>query len=359
MVTNPTAARRLADRVLELFLVLPQREQLRIFAPIAGFVGDTSPELQPEVSTAADRRAIMEAFEEISRKHGLPRGQPPNADHLRKARRTMPDTPTLHQINEAFGSLRTAQAVYAGERTTPVPRTLKQRAIWKRAAGTARRWEDYLIGVRIWLDSNPESLFRWSYDDFARAWNAALESSSNPDDPSAKRLVQGHAIQCALHMGWEEIVEAARLLPRLTLPPQPAPPRRIPRLPADHRLMGLNEIATLLGVSTSKTTRLAADPTFPRPAATFGAGRVWLAIDIEDVHHGRESRKRRANWLQLALLDIHGVGKLLGLKTHMVHQHLRHGRHDLVPPPFVRLARIAVWRTVDVRPRVRHAPNSR
>jgi Prophage CP4-57 regulatory protein (AlpA). len=46
-------------------------------------------------------------------------------------------------------------------------------------------------------------------------------------------------------------------------------------------LMGLTEIAELLGVSTQRVDQLAATDDFPEPFAILAAGRIWTRADIE------------------------------------------------------------------------------
>lgn len=48
-----------------------------------------------------------------------------------------------------------------------------------------------------------------------------------------------------------------------------------------HHLMGLTEIATLLGVSRQRAGQLAAAEGFPVPAARLAAGPVWERVDVE------------------------------------------------------------------------------
>lgn len=52
--------------------------------------------------------------------------------------------------------------------------------------------------------------------------------------------------------------------------------------------MGTYEIGLRLGsISRQRVNQLTAKEHFPKPAATLGQGRVWLAEDIEDwiTHH--------------------------------------------------------------------------
>lgn len=49
-----------------------------------------------------------------------------------------------------------------------------------------------------------------------------------------------------------------------------------------HHLVGVAEIAKLLGVSRQRVDELArTDPAFPAPAAKLTAGRVWETADVE------------------------------------------------------------------------------
>jgi prophage regulatory protein len=46
-------------------------------------------------------------------------------------------------------------------------------------------------------------------------------------------------------------------------------------------LVGLTEIAELLGVSRQRVDQLAAGDDFPEPIAVLAAGRIWNCSDIE------------------------------------------------------------------------------
>ena len=48
-----------------------------------------------------------------------------------------------------------------------------------------------------------------------------------------------------------------------------------------HHLLGVAEIAVLLGVSRQRVHQLAAHDDFPKPTAELSAGKVWDAGDIE------------------------------------------------------------------------------
>jgi prophage regulatory protein len=46
-------------------------------------------------------------------------------------------------------------------------------------------------------------------------------------------------------------------------------------------LVGLTEIADMLGVSRQRVDQLAATEAFPEPVADLAAGRVWKLADVE------------------------------------------------------------------------------
>jgi predicted DNA-binding transcriptional regulator AlpA len=48
----------------------------------------------------------------------------------------------------------------------------------------------------------------------------------------------------------------------------------------DH-LMGIREIASLLGVSPQRADALSNKDGFPTPTATLASGRIWLRVDVE------------------------------------------------------------------------------
>lgn len=48
-----------------------------------------------------------------------------------------------------------------------------------------------------------------------------------------------------------------------------------------HHLVGLSEIAELLGVSRARADQLARQVGFPQPEAVITAGRIWRREDVE------------------------------------------------------------------------------
>lgn len=70
------------------------------------------------------------------------------------------------------------------------------------------------------------------------------------------------------------------------------------------RLMGLAEVAELLGVSRQRADQLARTRGFPDPVATLVGGRIWERADVERwaLDQGRicEMHKRPAKYRQLA-----------------------------------------------------------
>jgi predicted DNA-binding transcriptional regulator AlpA len=47
-------------------------------------------------------------------------------------------------------------------------------------------------------------------------------------------------------------------------------------------LVGVAEIAQLLGVTRQRVNALASRPSFPKPEAVLTAGRIWRRSDIEE-----------------------------------------------------------------------------
>ena len=46
-------------------------------------------------------------------------------------------------------------------------------------------------------------------------------------------------------------------------------------------LMGVAEVAELLGVTTTRVHQLAATQGFPKPVAVLAAGRIWKRAEVE------------------------------------------------------------------------------
>jgi predicted DNA-binding transcriptional regulator AlpA len=60
-----------------------------------------------------------------------------------------------------------------------------------------------------------------------------------------------------------------------------------------HHLVGVHEIAEMLGVTRQRVDRIVAtDESFPRPEAVLAAGRIWKRADIESWAERREVRRK-------------------------------------------------------------------
>jgi len=59
------------------------------------------------------------------------------------------------------------------------------------------------------------------------------------------------------------------------------------------RVVGLAEVADLLGVSKRTATRYTARDDFPRPVADLAMGPIWLTADVEKWIAGNPVRRGR------------------------------------------------------------------
>ena len=48
-----------------------------------------------------------------------------------------------------------------------------------------------------------------------------------------------------------------------------------------HHLVGVAEIAQMLGVTRQRVNQLVREPDFPAPEAKLTAGRIWKRVDVE------------------------------------------------------------------------------
>lgn len=62
---------------------------------------------------------------------------------------------------------------------------------------------------------------------------------------------------------------------------------------SDLRLLGLSEVAALLGVSKRTASRYAARSDFPTPAAQLAMGPIWFGEDVETWISRRPVRRGR------------------------------------------------------------------
>lgn len=73
-----------------------------------------------------------------------------------------------------------------------------------------------------------------------------------------------------------------------------------------HHLLGVAEVAELLGVSRQRVHQLALLPHFPRPEAELSAGKIWShsAIHAWQVERGRLTRSKQCSFCGKAADEV-------------------------------------------------------
>ena len=185
--------------------------------------------------------------------------------------------------------------------------------------------EDYLPGLRLWLESKPAGESWKEYDAFVRKHAGELDGT---------RLVASGTIRQAMPVTREEILAAER--------GKKAPERAA----ADHAkatgttlegaLVGLTGVARLLGVSVPTARNWTRREDFPRTAAVISGHAAWLANEIcaygrRQSFELREPFALQTNYIDaedmIEILEVGGKGPLAKLR-----RWVRDERFEKVPP---------------------------
>jgi len=180
-------------------LQLSDRELLELYRRLRDYLalgpGDRDA-VDPEIEA---RAASLEAMQRAAEHERLPPGQAPTVQQYQAAHRALALPLSHQQVIRRWGYWRTAVMAFEGQRTV---RTTEQRSLLRATAGRARRHEDYIAGVRRWLDSQPAVLTDGDYDGFVTTYNQRRPDGATP-------LVKAHTLRRTFAIGWNDILAVA------------------------------------------------------------------------------------------------------------------------------------------------------
>jgi hypothetical protein len=222
----------------------------------------------------------------------------PTIEGYKRAREELGLALSARQIELRWEGWQFARLALTGER--PVE-TAAQRSLRRDASG--RRWshEEYLTGVREWLEQKPVSRTRKDYDRWATERN-----DRTPGPP----LVTSGALRVGFALSWEWILRVAEFDVELD-DPQGQHLEELTKASGKLKLVGPTGIALLYRTSVANGHELSKQSGFPPPVATLNRMRLWYRKDIEAHRAGRRVRRRQGE-LQPRIIDSHEASRRLG-----------------------------------------------
>jgi hypothetical protein len=239
------------------------------------------------------------------------------------------------RVTRAWGRWRFAAQAYSGRglRTSATERSALRAS---RASGPRKEWE-YKRGLRLWLETAPETRTGDDYDGFRRRYNAARK----PERP----LVSYSRLRQVFDCRWEDLIAVAE--GRLALANAPRRPTKTPRprLCGPHDLIGLAEVQRILDLGRTAARNTTYRAQFPRPAYVQPRGprtRLWRRDEVVAYAAGRATPAQGD--LQATYMDAKAVAETLGLACITVTTR----SSPRVPEPAVQVAGLQLWLRDDV-----------
>jgi hypothetical protein len=207
------------------------------------------------------------------------------------------------QVINAFDTWRFARETAAGRRARP---TARQRALLSASGARRLQRDDYLAGVRAWLETDPPKLGAREYNDWRREHNKTLAEGELP-------YPAYYAIH-ALGLSWKTILKVARGEVTLDKAQRSELKQRHSRATGPHDLVTTLDIRALTGSPPGTVQFWSYKADFPTPVLIIGDRRYWLREDIEAFFSKKPFPKRTLNELRGLYVNRNEAAAILGVQ---------------------------------------------
>jgi predicted DNA-binding transcriptional regulator AlpA len=295
------------EEVLRRSFELPWEDLYEVWR-VVGLYLEPAGARETKVSKQLRERAeAVDCLRRAAERLGLSPDEAPTIEQYKGVRGELGLPLSARQIELRWESWQFATLALTGER--PVE-TSAQRSLRRAASGRRYGHEEYLAGVREWLDGPPKPASRTTkdYDEWAKRRNETSE-----DRP----VVLTSGVEAGLTLPWHlalrvakfelELDEAQRLrLEELTTASGPL------------RLISLGGVALIYKTGRSYANDLVRRTGFPPPVAVIAGSKVWYRKDVEAHQAGRKVR-RRAGELQEQLVGSGEYSRRTGWTKATIH----------------------------------------
>jgi hypothetical protein len=330
LATDHPARKRARLEVLRRFDALSWQDQYKTYKYIQGhFIhSGSSSEAWREVQQRAECvEAVIKAAEHL----GLAEGEAPGIHEYERARRELGLTLSSATIIRRWVAWREVAKAARGEK---VSLTARQRAHLRAVIRTRPNREEWLFGLREWLETRPpKTATPADYD----AW-AEERNERSPDMP---HLPSANSIRCALALTWT----FARKVAEGNLSLVDAQAQHLQHLKDEGGgFAGVSIISLLYETTTGRGKGITRKPDFPPPAFELGRSQqAWLLTDIEAHRKGHPFPDRELGWLQEQVLNSTQLSKVLGLTRAQLANAIHREKLDIAPPPAGQVTGLHFW----------------
>lgn len=214
-----------------------------------------------------------------------------------------------------------------------------QRELQRRTSGRKRNNEQFLTGVREWLDTDPDSTRMTDYDNYTAQAN---------DEGREPPLVTAGAVKMGLNLSWETALRIAGGKTNLSdeyLSKQ----REIIDRTDPLRLVTIPETALLLGVHRRVADNLRRDPDGPTVVGNIGNGDVFYKEDVLAYRNGEPLPVHLEGEIQNVVWDGTQIAHLLGIKASSLPSYRQARMFHKVPEHSGEVGNRYYWLREDVR----------
>ena len=305
-------------------LALPDRDKFIVFETLREYLGgelDAEGEGERQVRL---RSEALEAMNQVALHLKLGEGKAPTATQFDKAAREIGLDWNSSKVVRAYTRWRNAAQAFRGDH---VARTPKQRRLDRQVRGNPRTCEEYLAGVKKFLDTKPAKENVAEYSAWREDYNSQLADGEMP--VACVSTLDSHlgipwdSLKAAAR-GETSVVEASRKQFEATAGKQP--------------LLSITNVARILERSPKSARDYVTEKPFPVPVAKINGSNVWRRKDVEAFHAGEHWPKRRHHGWQKRYIGAKEMRETLGFEQLYFNMLIRWKRWDRVPKPEGRIA---------------------
>lgn len=297
------------EEVLRRCFELPWEDLYEVWRVVGSYL-EPSGARETKVSKQLRERAeAVDCLRRAAERLGLSPDESPTVEQYKSVRDELGLPLTARQIELRWEGWRFATLALTGERSVE---TSAQRSLRRAASGRRYGHEEYLVGVREWLDGPPKpaSTTTKDYDKWARARN---------ESPGARPVVLSTAVNGGLGLTWELVLRVAQFEMQLD-EAQQLMLDEMTAASGPFQLVATGGIALIYKTSKGHAGDITGRTGFPAPVAVIGGSKVWYRKDVEAHKAGRKVRRqggelqerlvtsgeysRRSGWTQAT---IHGL----------------------------------------------------
>jgi len=327
---------REARSLIPQVLAVPDASKFEIFQALVDDLGEQVGEDDPMVRLVRERKEALEVMRLVAEHLGLEPLEAPTARQFDAVVNDLLEGWSSQKVKRAWERWRLATEAYKGERQ--VDPLVRRRLRRENAPGKWRRSSsDYVAGVRLWLERQPEKETADAYDAYVEQHNAKRAAIKDPEQREKAgyedALVRSASTIKNLRLDWPRVLQVGKGEAGLVKAQEEYLAEQIPP-PGENRIVGLAAISRLLKHSYGQIQYLLkTEPNFPTPVAYIRGHRAWLYEDVLLFKRGLVAPQREEGESQHLFVDAEELQARLAILPDAFLSALRRQRWDLIPKP--------------------------